>query len=689
MVLARKISGKTSFFNGSLKFSYKNNKWYRLIILCGILQTILLCTFHIIQPSFFSLVGLKLYDSMHRNLPDGKKSKSPIIIDIDEKSLAQFGQWPWPRYRIAQIMDRLNELGADVISLDMIFPEPDRTSLHVVQREMKRDLGLKISIRGSGGLNNDERLAKTLTESRSILGYKFLFDQTDKSIKKKPYYPLKVLLHQVNPTSTDLSLFTASNVLANIDTLAQSATASGFINYHLDRDGVLRRVPLAIQYQNELYPSLGLATIMQFLQTNKVVLTTQGNRVESIQIDKYLLPLDEHGNLLLRYSRRKNNFQSFSAADLLNGKLDKGQIENQIVLVGTSSSSLEDNHPTPLVPVYPGIKVHATIVDNILNQTFFSRPLWASGVESTVIIMLGLLSSIILARAKPFISILVVISCTLILSFGSFKLLNQAGIFLNPQYPILILLLNFSTLTMLRFWCEQNEVQKRTRELLLAQDTAILSMTALAETRDNETGGHIIRTQNYIRALAEHLVKNDKFKDKLDPMTIELLYRSSPLHDIGKVGVADRILLNPGRLNHDEFEEMKKHCQFGYDILEKAESRLKDEGGHSFLQIAQEIALNHHERWDGTGYPSALKGEQIPLAGRLMALADVYDALISERRYKPALSHPVVVNMIKRNKGRHFDPDLVDAFLEIHDTFHDIANKYTDDEKPPSKHALS
>jgi putative two-component system response regulator len=212
-------------------------------------------------------------------------------------------------------------------------------------------------------------------------------------------------------------------------------------------------------------------------------------------------------------------------------------------------------------------------------------------------------------------------------------------------------------------------------------------MTALAETRDNETGGHILRTQHYVRALAEHLASHLRFEDYLDWSTVEMLFRSAPLHDIGKVGVGDHILLNPGKLSPAEFEEMKEHTCYGHATLVKAESLLKDEGGHSFLRVARDIAYCHHEKWDGSGYPRGLKGEAIPIAGRLMALADVYDALISERRYKPALSHAKAMEIIKQGKGSHFDPDVVEAFLALEESFRLIALHFADEDefgrKPP------
>ncbi len=228
----------------------------------------------------------------------------------------------------------------------------------------------------------------------------------------------------------------------------------------------------------------------------------------------------------------------------------------------------------------------------------------------------------------------------------------------------------------------EQKVRERTEELVHTRDVTIYSLAALAETRDNETGGHIMRTQHYVRMLAEHLATSPRFRNVLDEQMIDLLFKSAPLHDIGKVGVPDRILLKPGRLTSEEYEEMKKHTLYGRDALAKAEAILTNHPIPSFLHTAREIAYTHHEKWDGSGYPQGLAGEAIPLSGRLMSIADVYDALISKRVYKPLFSHQKAVEIITRGdrltKPQHFDPDIIAAFLEIEGKFRDIALQFAD-----------
>ena len=226
------------------------------------------------------------------------------------------------------------------------------------------------------------------------------------------------------------------------------------------------------------------------------------------------------------------------------------------------------------------------------------------------------------------------------------------------------------TNTMIRSLAEQSH------QLQITRDASILGLASLAETRDNETGGHILRTQNFVRVLAEHIASLGKANYQLNEETIDLLYKSAPLHDVGKVGIPDAILLKPGKLTDEEFTIMKTHAQIGADALKVAEDQL---GSNSFLQIAREISLSHHEKWDGSGYPYGLKGEDIPLSGRLMALADVYDALTTKRVYKPAFSHEKAKAIILEGNGSHFDPTVIDAFLALEQDFIAIAKAYQDE----------
>ncbi|MCK6411059.1 MAG: two-component system response regulator [Azonexus sp.] len=220
----------------------------------------------------------------------------------------------------------------------------------------------------------------------------------------------------------------------------------------------------------------------------------------------------------------------------------------------------------------------------------------------------------------------------------------------------------------------EEEVRRRTLEVQAIQDVTILAMASLAETRDSETGNHIRRTQHYVKLLAEALSRDPRHANTLDEKTIGLLFKSAPLHDIGKIGIPDAVLLKPGPFDNDEMTIMKTHTQLGRDAIEHAERQLGMEV--DFLRFAKEIAYSHQEKWDGSGYPEGWAGEEIPLSARLMALADVYDALISCRVYKPPFSHEEAREIICNGRGSHFDPAVVDAFLAQEARFIEVARTF-------------
>jgi len=229
----------------------------------------------------------------------------------------------------------------------------------------------------------------------------------------------------------------------------------------------------------------------------------------------------------------------------------------------------------------------------------------------------------------------------------------------------------------------ESEVEKRTRKIQDTQDAAIILLASVVETRDNETGDHVRRTQHYLRTLAKQLQSHPGFAGYLTEHQIDILFKSAPLHDIGKVGIPDSILLKPGKLNPEEFEIMKTHTALGFAAIENAERRLGVKV--AFLACAKEIALNHHEKWDGSGYPRKLVGSEIPVSARLMAVADVYDALTTRRVYRDAIPHEAAVAIIIEGAGRHFDPDVVRAFADTADEFEVIACRYSD---PAESHEL-
>ncbi len=220
----------------------------------------------------------------------------------------------------------------------------------------------------------------------------------------------------------------------------------------------------------------------------------------------------------------------------------------------------------------------------------------------------------------------------------------------------------------------QKMVEQKTKQVVRLQDGIIMTMAELVEYRDGTTGGHIERTQNYLRVLVEELMTRDVYSNITKGWDINLLVRSAPLHDVGKISVPDSILNKVERLSEEEFTQMKNHTILGKEAIERISDKVEES---EFLQQAAILAYSHHERWDGTGYPQGLKGEEIPLQGRLMAIADVYDALVSVRTYKKSFTHDEAVEMMIKGSGTQFDPRLIGIFMDIADKFQTISAEWS------------
>ncbi len=648
---------------------------HALLILCGIALTSVVAFLYLFQPVLLSTLDLKIYDTLLKSRSGRTASGNIVIVDIDTKSLAQYGQWPWPRYRIAQLLDKLREMGAKSVGVDILFAEPDRSSLRNIQKNISADFNYTLSLSGVPRkyIDNDALLAEALRKGPFALGYQFSFGE--QSEKRCTLHPVNVLLRKEDGVPDSVNgLFKPSSVDCIYQPLAEATPASGFINIKPDQDGIIRRVPLIMEYDGRFYAHLSLAVLLSAAKPEHMVLTVGQAGTESLSLESVEIPLEHKGSFLIPFLGPHGTYRHIPASDILNGTTETRDIEGDIVIIGATAPGLMDIRATPTDPTMVGAEVHANIIDAILQGDFLVRPKAAVLYEFSAIVFFGLLSTILFVRYKAvanltFLFLFALVAVTLPV------FLFRNGIYLSPLYPLLAATSNFSLLSFLDFWHEERLLKEKTRLQLTTQEAMIETIANITETRDPETGGHIKRTRSYVRSLAEHIRHKPAYADTLNDAYIEHLIQSAPLHDLGKVGVLDHILLKPGQLTTEEFEEIKKHTQYGKKIIDAAQVKL---GDTSFLRIAGEMAVSHHEYWDGKGYPNGLKGEEIPLSGRIMAIADVYDTLISGRPYKEGISHKEAVEIILAGRGSKFDPQLIDAFGEIHATFHAIALRFAD-----------
>lgn len=646
------------------------------IILSGIALTCVAAFLYLLQPTLLSTLDFKIYDSLLKFRSGRIASDSIIIVDIDSKSLAQYGQWPWPRYRMAQLLDKLREMGALSIGLDILFAEPDRTSLGNIQKNIAEDFNYTINLSGvpRNYIDNDMLLAEALGKDPFVLGFQFLFAE---SLEKTcSLHPVSLFLRKKQQVpGPDNGLFKPSSVDCTYQPLAEAAPGSGFINIKTDHDGIIRRVPLLMEYRDKFYAHLSLAVLLSAVKPEQMVLTVGRDGAESLSVEGSEVPLGPKGSFLIPFQGPRGTYRHIPAAYILNGTTKIPEIEGRIVLIGATAPGLLDIRSTPRDPAMAGVEVNANIIDAILQGDFIVKPKGAFAYELIFLVASGLLSTVLFVRRKAvenLIFLFLFMTVTVIFTVYLFR----NGIYVSPLYPMLAYASNFALLSFLDFWSEELKVKEKIKVQLATQDAMIETIANITETRDPETGGHIKRTRAYVKTLAGHIRNRPEYAGIVNNSFIEQLYQSAPLHDLGKVGIPDHILLKNEDLTVEEYELMKKHTQYGKSVIDAANAKLVDS---SFLTFAGEMAQSHHEHWDGKGYPNGLKGEEIPLSGRIMAIADVYDALVSSRPYKEGLSHEKAVEIILAGRGSQFDPQLIDAFGEIHTKFQAISEQFADD----------
>jgi hypothetical protein len=372
--------------------------------------------------------------------------------------------------------------------------------------------------------------------------------------------------------------------------------------------------------------------------------------------------------MLLRYRGAKHPFPYVSAADVLSGRASADAFRGKVVFVGTTALGTREVVTTPVDTLFTGVEVQATVADNLLQQDSIHRPAYAVTVETQIVLALCLVVTFLVRRfGLPWGGLGAAASLAMLWAVALW-LMSSKGIFLSPFYPTVGLTLTLTSTGIAALSIERRRAEQSREQREASQRLMVQTLLSLTEVRDAETGRHSRRTQQYARLLAEQLATQPGFRGYLTPERIDLLSSLAPLHDIGKVGIPDHVLNKPGAHTPDEQAEMRRHPALGRDVILKAEARVGVRDDVT-LQMAKDIVYTHHERWDGGGYPQGLRGTEIPVAGRVMAVVDVYDAAHARALYRQCMSHDDTVALIVKGRGTHFDPAVVEAFLSVSDRF--------------------
>ncbi len=458
------------------------------ILFTGLAVTALMALLYIFQPVFLKLLDYKLYDALFRQTYTNSTTGVPVIVDIDERSLAEFGQYPWPRLRVAQLLEKIRVAGAAAVGIDILFAEPDRTSPKVLKDSLKKEFKVDIEFKGlpDAFMDNDKLLSQIVETGPFVLGNYFNFDPgaaVENEQKKCIMHPVNVpMLKEAGAPDAKAFLLSPPDAVCNLPVLAMAASGSGFFNAAPDEDGVIRKVPLVVYWQGKYYPSLALATLLRALNRNQVTLKVAPFGVQSIRIARNVIKLDTEGQLLVKYRGKAKTFQYISAADILNGLYPQGSLRGKIVFLGTSAAGLKDIRITPLDANFPGVEVHANIVDNILSQDFLYRPDYAKGVELLLIVFVGFLSTLLLIWTKPTWSLIPVLLCGVGIWQGAVWGLRDKGMYFSILLPLVLLGVNFALLTLIKFWREEGH-----KKFLHATFSSYLSPELIEDMIKNET----------------------------------------------------------------------------------------------------------------------------------------------------------------------------------------------------------
>jgi PAS domain S-box-containing protein len=442
----------------------------RTILLYGLVLTLLIVTTYLIHPRFINNINNRTTDAVMTFSKSKPVSGSVVIVDLDEKSLSKYGQWPWPRYRLAQLLNKINVLGAGSIGLDLILAEPDRTSPKNWQATIGRELGYQVDISGipEKVADNDRFLAETLAKGPFVLGYEFLFRGDSKRALCG--------LHPVNPVWQNSNgerewqsgFFNAEGVVCNQKLFSDAVNFSGFLNATPDADGILRRVPLLIRFEDRLFPSLALATLMQSRQVSQLHILQKDSGFLNLVVGGAIIPIDRHGNLLVNFSSSGESIRRVSACDVLGNVVPPDSFKSKIVLVGSSAAGWAHVYQTPASPVQTHVDVHARLLENLVSD----QPVIRSQVflvwEALFGLLIAALLVVCITKMEVLGSALVGTVSMLVIWSGAGLVFQKSGLLLSPFLPSALILLNYVVLTILKALKNQRAAKE------CADDTLVL-----------------------------------------------------------------------------------------------------------------------------------------------------------------------------------------------------------------------
>jgi len=441
----------------------------------GIFLTILVMVIYFFDPLFLRLIELKTLDMKFISRGQLKPGNEVIIATIDEKSLDELGRWPWPRSILVKMVDILSKYGAKAIGFDAVFPEPQDSNLKTLKTLENRiketnlkDKNLEDMInREKGNVDYDKQFANSIKKSNNvILGYFFHMHQEELKHKKKEELDRHIqniidsnyqIIKYRSRKAKEVPFHKAYAAESSIKILSDAAKSSGHFNFIPDDDGSMRRIPLVIKYQDRLFPHISLIILKEYLGSPNIALTIADYGMEEIKLGDLIIPTNELGDMLVNFYGPARTFPQYSITDIIHERIDPENFKDKIVLVGSTAVGIQDIRVTPFDKAFPGVEMHANVIDNILHKKFILRPDWIGMFEIFIVLLLGIILSLLLPRFKAIHGLAFVIFLIVSYFFVDRYIFTNKGLWLNLVYPIFTIMIVYSGITIFRYMTEERE----------------------------------------------------------------------------------------------------------------------------------------------------------------------------------------------------------------------------------------
>jgi PAS domain S-box-containing protein len=457
----------------------------RIIICYGILLAAICSAAYLVHPDVIAGLQFKVTDAIVANATRTPITDRVAVVEIDEQSLEAWGQWPWPRSRLARLLEEIAGKGARSIALDFIMAEPDRTSLKAIQEELKREFGLP-QVEGNSPAelaDNDAILAATLSRGPFVLGYEFHCEENHRQAASCCLHPLEMVdIRRPSGTTGSLALHQAQGVVCNIDPLAQAVLHSGFLNGQADGDGRLRRLPLMIRYGRSIYPNLSLAALLAAGNGLPVILKQPSGGQNSLIVGGHSIPIDNHGNLRIRFATNRSDLHYISADRVLNGQVAESEVSGRVVLVGLGASGLAPVYQTPGHGLFSAVDVHAQAVETILSEAYIRRHAGIILAEIVLSMMVALVYSLCIARLE-FVTTTAIGAAGIVgLGVAAQLLFNSRQVLLSPLLPAAVIVSSGLFLMLFKYWTRQRKARRSMQDALILMRSSQKNLNGIIKT---------------------------------------------------------------------------------------------------------------------------------------------------------------------------------------------------------------